>query len=307
MPANANVSDSGVTGNTINNTSISARGGGDTAGADDSSDTLGIDTKKELLYRIHLKNKYIKRLLCEHSALIETTTRQRNEILTLNVSLKQSAHRLAETLAALLEQKQLNRSSAEDIERLHKKIADIKRQMARIEQDKRQYKNDIECLGEEIQKKIKHWNRMLQSKYENINELDATKVAKESDQSAAIPNESNGDVDRLEIEALSDAVQKRNAIIAEMEVLLTNLTNEIGSSAVIINRIVQNLSRKEHNLAENLEKLHQHLERIVSEMPHDERRKCRKSKAKSSKKNESDDQKKKGAAAKSERKKSEKK
>lgn len=265
------------------------------AGVDDSSQSLGIDTKRDLLYKIHIKNKYIKRLLCEHGALIETNSRQRDEILMLNVSLKQSAHKLAETLAELIEQKKQNRMYAEDIARSHKKIIDVRRQMARIEQDKRQYKNDIVCLGDEIQKKIDQWNGMLQSKYSNISEADVDSERTHRTEAAVTPIENDYAVDnsRLEIEALSKAVKKRNAIIAEMEVLLTGLTNEISSSAIVINRIVKNLSQREINFADNLEKLHKHLDRIVTKPPSDSgdsgQKKSKKSKVKRSSNDASDD------------------
>lgn len=265
-------------------------GGRDGAGVivNDSSQSLGIDTKKDLLYKIHIKNKYIKRLLCEHSALIETNNRQRDEILMLNVSLKQSAHKLTETLAELIEQKEQNRVSADDIARLHRKIIDVRRQMSRIEQDKRQYKNDIVCMGNEIQKKIDQWNSMLQSKYTNINVTDANSARVQCTETATVANEivCSDDTNRMEIETLSKAVKKRNNIIAEMEVLLTGLTNEISSSAIVINRIVKNLSQREHNFADNLEKLHQHLERIVTKLPSDSddgsQKKSKKAKAKHS-------------------------
>lgn len=256
------------------------------AGVDDSSQSLGIDTKKDLLYKIHIKNKYIKRLLCEHSALIETNNRQRDEILMLNVSLKQSAHKLTETLAELIEQKKQNRMSADDIARLHKKITDVRRQMSRIEQDKRQYKNDIVCLGNEIQKKIDQWNGMLQTKYSNVSEADVESGRMPSVEVAATSRaiDYSGENNRMEIEALSKAVVRRNAIIAEMEVLLTGLTHEISSSAVVINRIVKNLSQKEINFADNLEKLHKHLEKIVSKPSNDStdssQKKSKKGKAK---------------------------
>lgn len=59
------------------------------------------------------------------------------------------------------------------------------------------------------------------------------------------------------------AVVKRNALISELESLLTSLTLEIAHSAEVINNLTQNFSIRENNFTENIEKLQEHLYSIL--------------------------------------------
>lgn len=239
----------------------------------DSSQLMGIDTTKNLLYKIHIKNKYIKRLLCENSVLKEENNRQTEQILLLNVNLKQTAHKLTKAIGEMFDQKRQNRLSTDDIAHLHTKIANVRKQMARIERDKRKYKHNIVYLGEEIQNKILQWNDVLKIRHANIS---ATETAPTSIKDGRCNGRSVTEVDRnsekeenrKEIIVLSHALQKRNIIIADMEILLTNLTMEVSNSAIVLKKIVKNLMEKENTLAVNLEKLHNHLAKLLIKSSH---------------------------------------
>lgn len=246
----------------------------------DTFQPLAIETKKDLLYKIHVKNKYIKRLLGENGALKEEIERQNDQILLLNVSLKQTAHKLTKAIGDLLEQKKQNHMTADDMADLHAKINSVREQMTRIEHDKQKYKHDVLYLGDEIQKKINQWNEMLKKKYSDYNSSMQTNCNSEMidvndkshhaieikqrqhDDGVDIDKRSD-DENRLEINILSQAINKRNAIISEMEILLIDLTMEISQSAVVINRIIKNLSQREKNFAANLEKLRNHLAKLL--------------------------------------------
>lgn len=62
---------------------------------------------------------------------------------------------------------------------------------------------------------------------------------------------------------ISQAVNKRNAIITELELLLTDLTLEVAHSADVINNLTKNFVVRENNFAENLEKLQGHLSALL--------------------------------------------
>ncbi|XP_031640558.1 myosin heavy chain, striated muscle-like [Contarinia nasturtii] len=247
---------------------VNASNGGEA----DSLQPLTVDTKKDLLYKIHIKNKYIKRLLSENDALKVEIDQQKEQVLMLNVSLKQTAHKLAQAIGDLSEQKTRNHMTADDMANLHAKINSVREQMTQIERDKQKYKHDVLYLGDEIQKKINQWNELLQKKYNNsqINErvtLNDTVEIRNFDD--AIDQRSNDidvnryDENRFEVNVLSEAINKRNIIITEMESLLIDLTMEISQSAVVINRIIKNLSKRETNFATNLEKLRNHLAKLL--------------------------------------------
>lgn len=246
------------------------------SGDADSPQPFSIDTKKDLLYKIHVKNKYIKRLLSENDAMKEEIDRQKEEILILNVSLKQTAHRLTKAIGDLSEQTIRQHMTADDMTDLHAKINSVREQMTQIEYDKQKYKNDVLYLGEEIQKKINQWNELLKKKFSSTQQKsDAKTIIAGSNEIINVddgiidPNEidANGLHDRdenlFEVNVLSQAIIKRNIIIADMESLLIDLTMEISQSAVIINRIIKNWSTRETNFATNLEKLHNHLAKIL--------------------------------------------
>lgn len=236
----------------------------------DSLQPMAIDTKKELFLKIHLKNKYIKRLLCENDALKMEIQQQNEKIVDLNVDLKQTVHKLNRALNELTEQKQQNTLSTDDIATLHTKIIEVRNQMKKIEQDKSKYKTDILFLGEEIRKKIEQWHEILKNKYKTNVDAVADPMAEERvNILAAVPMKMDDDVqmdmekNRLEINVLSEAVIKRNGIINELEELLTSLTMEIAHSARVINKIVKNLEHRETNFADKLEKLRNHLSNLL--------------------------------------------
>lgn len=238
----------------------------------DSTQPLRIDTKKDLLYKIHIKNKYIKRLLCEYGALKDENERLKEQVLMLNVNLKQAAHKLTEAIIESMEQKRQHHLSTDDIVSLHTKIIDVRQEMARIETDKQQFKRDILNLGDEIQRKIDQWNEKLKKKYSNMRKTSSlSSVSDDVDGMANSSNDVNkqkvtdaANDERLEVNLLSQAVHKRNVIISEMEMLLTELTMEISNSAIVINRVIKNLSNRENNVATNLEKLQHHLSKFLS-------------------------------------------
>lgn len=247
------------------------------SGDTDSLQPLAIDTKKDLLYKIHVKNTYIKRLLSENEALKADVDRQNEQILLLNVSLKQTTHKLAKAMGDLSDQKNRNHMTADDMADLHAKINSVREQITRIESDKQKYKHDVQYLGDEIQKKINQWNELLKRKYssyqasEKTVEIDADGI-KNFDNDIIDQRTSNDfddgkclryDENRFEVNVLSQAINKRNAIITEMESLLIDLTMEISQSAVVINRIIANLSKRETNFAYNLEKLRNHLAKLL--------------------------------------------
>lgn len=233
-----------------------------------------VDTKKDLLYKIHIKNKYIKRLLSENEALKAEIDEQKEHVLMLNVSLKQTAHKLSHAVADLSEQKTRNHMTADDMANLHAKINSVREQMTQIERDKQKYKHDVLYLGDEIQKKINQWNELLQKKYDNsqvsekgtlgngieIENLDNAIDQRSNDIDA---NHMRYDENRFEVNVLSEAINKRNIIITEMESLLIDLTMEISQSAVVINRIAKRIHSRETNFALNLEKLRNHLAKLL--------------------------------------------
>lgn len=245
------------------------------SGDTDSLQPLAIDTKKDLLYKIHVKNKYIKRLLSENEALKADADRQNEQILLLNVSLKQTTHKLAKAMGDLSDQKNRNHMTADDMADLHAKINSVREQITRIESDKQKYKHDVQYLGDEIQKKINQWNELLKRKYssyqvsEKTVDIDADGIKNfDSDIIDQQTTDFDGkclryDENRFEVNVLSQAINKRNAIITEMESLLIDLTMEISQSAVVINRIIANLSKRETHFAFNLEKLRNHLAKLL--------------------------------------------
>lgn len=247
------------------------------SGDTDSLQPLAIETKRDLLYKIHVKNKYIKRLLSENEALKADVDRQKEEILLLNVSLKQTTHKLAQAMGELSDQKNRNHLTADDMADLHAKINSVREQIARIESDKQKYKHDVQYLGDEMQKKINQWNELLKRKYSSYQPSEKTTVDIDADgirnlDSDIIEHRRASDVDgkflrydenRFEVNVLSQAINKRNAIITEMESLLIDLTMEISQSAVVINRIIANLSKRESHFAYNLEKLRNHLAKLL--------------------------------------------
>lgn len=221
-----------------------------------------------------MKNKYIKRLLSENDALKEEIEHDKEQILVLNVSLKQMAHKLNKAIGDLSEQKSRNHMTSDDMADLHAKINSVREQMTRIEMDKQKYKHDVLYLGDEIQKKINQWNELLRRKYSNYQAndkmaLDANVEIKNLDDNTIDQSGSNDidemryDENRFEVNVLSQAINKRNLIIAEMESLLIDLTMEISQSATVINRIIKNLSKRETNFATNLEKLRIHLAKLL--------------------------------------------
>lgn len=247
------------------------------SGDTDSLQPLAIDTKKDLLYKIHVKNTYIKRLLSENEALKADAARHNEQILLLNVSLKQTTHKLAKAMGDLSDQKNRNHMTADDMADLHAKINSVREQITRIESDKQKYKHDVQYLGDEIQKKISQWNELLKRKYSSYHasektvEIDADGI-KNFDNDLIDQRPSNDfddgkflryDENRFEVNVLSQAINKRNAIITEMESLLIDLTMEISQSAVVINRIIANLSKRETHFAYNLEKLRNHLAKLL--------------------------------------------
>lgn len=58
-------------------------------------------------------------------------------------------------------------------------------------------------------------------------------------------------------------MNKRNAIITELELLLTDLTMEVAHSADVINNLTKKFVIRESNFAENLEKLQGHLSALL--------------------------------------------
>lgn len=259
--------------------SIEASGGNATTDTD-LLESMASETKKDLLCKIHVKNKYIKRLLSENDSLKEEVNQQNEQILLLNVSLKQTVHKLNKAIGDLMEQKQQNHMTVDDIADLHAKINSVREQMTRIEEDKQKYKNDVLYLGDEMQKKINQWNEVLKRKYSNLQIDDGNddgdetnKIDISSKQHVVVDaNEflrdkvtalSQHDETHFEVNVLSQAINKRNLIISEMESLLIDLTMEISQSAVVINRIIKNLSQRETNFASNLEKLRNHLAKLL--------------------------------------------
>lgn len=58
-------------------------------------------------------------------------------------------------------------------------------------------------------------------------------------------------------------MNKRNAIISELELLLTDLTMEVAHSADVINNLTKSFVIRENNFAENLDKLQGHLSALL--------------------------------------------
>lgn len=216
-----------------------------------------------------MKNKYIKRLLIENEAHKDEINRQNEQILMLNISLKQTSHKLNQAIVDLTEQKQRNHMNSGDMSELHVKLTSVRDQMTRIEEDKQTYTQNILHLGDEIHKKINQWNDLLKLKYQNADRDDdipdeAADIFNERDFKPVKAAMSKADEEsRFEVSVLSQAIAKRNAIITEMEALLIDLTTEISQSATVINRICKNLSQRETNLSSNLEKLRNHLARLL--------------------------------------------
>lgn len=234
----------------------SSSGGGTIEGSDKLQwNAVG---KKDLVRRIHMKNDHIKRLMCEYDVLHDENKRMKQELLTLNVTVKQLNRQLNESNAELNEQNELNRQSNEAIVILQKEVNAVRSRMSRIEGDKRKYKKEILALGHEIEAKMKIWNKLLEERHE--------KVATETRDSFAdeIEPRESSQSRRLEVDALSRAVAKRNMIIVEMEILLTELTREIAESAGVINRIVNDLAQRESKFVGHLEKLQKQLTRIAN-------------------------------------------
>lgn len=231
----------------------------------DPVQSIANETKKDLLYKIHVKNKYIKRLLSENDLLKEKIDHQNEKILLLNVSLKQTAHKLNKAIGDLTEQKQQNHMTVDDIADLHAKINSVREQMTRIELDKQKYKHDVLYLGDEIQKKINQWNEVLKKKYNHFqcddNDVKSNEMPRTDFKEETILGQY--DENRFEVNVLSQAINKRNLIITEMEQLLIDLTMEISQSAIVINRIIKNLSQRETNFATNLDKLRKHLAKLL--------------------------------------------
>lgn len=145
------------------------RGADSGGGADvDSLHPMGIDTKKDLLSRIHMKNKYIKRLLCENESLRHDIDMQNEQNIQLDICLRQTTDRLTKAHSDLLELNRQNTISAEEIVILNNKIKDISRQMTIMEKDKLKYRNDILFLGQEIHKRVDKWNDTLRTKRGNL-------------------------------------------------------------------------------------------------------------------------------------------
>lgn len=231
-----------------------------------------IETKQELLNKIHVKNTYIKRLLSENEAHKNEIHQQNEQILMLNVSLKHTAHRLTGAIADLAEQKRQNQAHSGDMTDLHEQLATFREQMALIDEDKRAYKQNVLHLGDEIHRKIVQWNELLKMKYRPMDDVDdvpdeAADLCREpmraADDRVAAGDSKAAEELGLEVSVLSEAVNKRNAIITEMEALLIDLTGEIAQSATVIQRICKNLSQRETHLASNLEKLRAHLARLL--------------------------------------------
>lgn len=128
---------------------------------DSSMHPMGIDMKKDLLSKIHTKNKYIKRLLCENDALRQQIDQLNEKNIQLDICLKQTTNRLTKANGDLMELKRQNSISGEDIVVLNNKIKDISQQMCTLEQEKLKYQTDISFLGQEIHKRIDQWNATL--------------------------------------------------------------------------------------------------------------------------------------------------
>lgn len=131
---------------------------------DSSMHPMGIDTKKDLLYKIHTKNSYIKRLLCENDSLRLQINQLNDKNIHLDICLKQTTNRLVKTNGDLMELKRQNTISAEDIVVLNNKIAEISQQMCVLEKEKLKYQTDILFLGQEIHKRVDRWQEALKEK-----------------------------------------------------------------------------------------------------------------------------------------------
>lgn len=264
----------------FNKTSSTEASGGNATTDTDLLQSMASETKKDLLYKVHVKNKYIRRLLGENDSLKQEVNEQNEQILLLNVSLKQAAHKLNKAIGDLTEQTQRNHMTVDDVADLHAKINSVREQMSRIEEDKQKYKHDVLYLGDEIQKRINQWNEVLRRKYSSLLDGDETgKIDMGSKQHVNgahaflrdddVMASGQHDDTRFEMNVLSQAINKRNLIISEMESLLIDLTMEISQSAVVINRIIKNLSQRETNFASNLEMLRNHLAKLL-DRPNDD-------------------------------------
>lgn len=129
---------------------------------------MGIDTKKDLLSKIHTKNKYIKRLLCENDSLRQQIDQLNEKNIQLDICLKQTTNRLAKANGDLMELKRQNTIGAEDIAVLNNKIRDISQQMCNMEKEKLKYQTDILFLGQEIHKRVDRWNDALRNKRQRM-------------------------------------------------------------------------------------------------------------------------------------------
>lgn len=137
----------------------------------DSPQPMGIDTKKSLLSKIHTKNQYIRRLLCENEALRHQIDKLNERNLQLDICLKQTTNQLTKANSDIVELKRQNNLSADDIMMLNQRLDEIGQEMHYMEKEKLKYQTDILFLGQEIHKRVNKWNDALRKKRERAPQL----------------------------------------------------------------------------------------------------------------------------------------
>lgn len=178
---------------------------------------MGIDTKKDLLFKIHTKNKYIKRLLCENDALRQQIDQLNEKNMQLDICLRQTTNRLTKTNSDLMELKRQNTISADDIVVLNAKIRDISQQMCKMEKEKLKYQTDILLLGQEIHRRMDRWGEVLQTKRQRSSPAESNVPSeqfepKERRTMTAKSVQGSTEHNRLEVTVLSQVRQFQNTI-----------------------------------------------------------------------------------------------
>lgn len=171
---------------------------------------MGIETKKSLLSKIHTKNQYIRRLLCENESLRQQIDKLNEKNLQLDICLKQTTNQLTKANSDIVELRRQNSLNADETMLLNQKLEEFSKQMQSLEKEKLKYQTDLLCLGQEIHRRVNKWNDVFRKKRDRfpqlVNEIAAQQVIEQSQSTIYNESKRHDEIKIAEINILSQVI-----------------------------------------------------------------------------------------------------